>query len=434
MRLSEVKRSGHLGADSESFNSLAADSQATDSRSGDDDDGDGGRIDVSDWSRDAWRDTGWLAPDQRDYLLALHRVDGIGPRRLCAALSCLGTPSRVWHAPEPALGQIPGFTPHVVGALLAARRAIDPGDQAERLTAGGVAATAIADIAYPDRLRHIADPPLLLFHKGPLPDWSRVVAVVGTRHSTEYGETQARRFGRDLAAAGVLVLSGMARGIDTAAHDGALNAGGRTVAVLGCSPDLVYPPQNRHIYDRILTSGMPLVSEYPPGTPPLAWRFPARNRLVAAIAHAVVVVEAPEKSGALITATHASDFGTEVMVVAGPADSPRFAGSHKLLRDGASFVRHAADALADLGWLEAQIDPASGTTGQLALPLAAAAAGAFSPIEVAILRELSGVGDRPDNLASRLGLPVSEVLSALTGLLLKGLVSRQAGSTYLRHS
>lgn len=386
-------------------------------------------LDLSDQDAADWERTGWFASDQRGFLLALHRVEGLGPRRIVRACAALGGPEEVWRATESVLAAIPGLTPRVAAAVAASRPDRPWEAEAERLGEAGVKVTFIPDAAYPARLRQLADPPLVLYHRGSLPDWSRAVAVVGTRRSSPYGETQARRMGRDLAAAGALVLSGMARGIDAAAHAGALDAGGATAAILGCSPEIAYPPENRALAERLLASGGCLLSEFPPPTPPLAWRFPARNRLVARVARAVVVVEAPDRSGACITATLAADFGTEVMVIPGPADSERFAGSHRLLREGATFVRHAADVLADLGWLAPRPGEAEGAPGQLVLPVGRES---LSPTELAIWQALSPLGDRPDGLASRLGLPVAEVTAALTILQVKELVVRQPGPTYHR--
>ncbi len=364
----------------------------------------------------------WQADGEWGHLIALQRVEAVGSVRLRAALAALGSPRAIWRAPEERLAAIPGFGLAAARALAAARRESDPDGELERAWECGMALTALAEPAYPERLRHIFDPPLLLLHQGPVPEWSLAVAVVGTRRSTHYGETQAYRLGRDLASAGVLVISGLARGIDAATHRGALDAGGRTTAFLGGSVDRFWPPENCHLKDRMLAAGMALYSEYPPGMPPRQWRFPARNRLVAAIAHAVVVVEAPARSGAMITATQAADYATDVMAVPGPADSARFAGSHQLLREGARLVRHADDVLADLGW-------GFGRPTQLELPIAAPD---LDETEAAVLQALSGAGDRPDDLAARLALPVSTVLVALSGLQLKDRIARRAGPTFFR--
>ncbi|MBM3267843.1 MAG: DNA-protecting protein DprA [Candidatus Sericytochromatia bacterium] len=364
---------------------------------------------------------GWEAPGQLGHLIALAGLESVGPARARAAVAALGSPRAVLRARPEALASVPGFTPACVALVMRAGRALDDAAEVAAVRDAGLEALTWADPAYPERLRHIYDPPLLLFRQGPVPAWERVVAVVGTRRSSHYGETQAYRLGRDLAAAGVLVVSGLARGIDAAAHRGAMDAGGRTAAFLGGSQTEFWPPENRPLRDRMLAAGMSILSEYPPGTPPRQWRFPARNRLVAAVAHAVVVVEAPGRSGALITAKHAADYATEVMVMPGPADSDRFAGGHGLLRDGARLVRHADDVLADLGW-------AHGSPVQLPLPFRPPAD--LTADEGRVFAALSGAGDRPDELSIRLAMPVSAVMAALCGLQLKECATRRAGPTF----
>ncbi len=274
------------------------------------------------------------------------------------------------------------------------------------------------DANFPPRLREIPGCPVALYHLGPLPRWDRVVAIVGTRRCTAYGRRIAAQLAADLATQGVLVLSGLAWGIDAAAHAGALAADGRTAAILAGSPVTGFPSSNRPLYERMLTGGMAVISEYPPGNEALRWQFPARNRLIAGIAHAVIVVEAPERSGALITAEDAARGATEVMVVPGPADAPSFAGSHALLRDGARLVTSAGDVLADLGW-SAQ----DGTR-----PAATQEAGDLERLYQAIDSE----GTSADQLAERLKASLPEIMRELTILELKGRIVSQPGGIYGR--
>lgn len=206
----------------------------------------------------------------------------------------------------------------------------------EECSGRGIGILTLVDDAYPSRLRNTADAPLLLFYKGALPNWDRqpVIGVVGTRKATPYGNEMAVRFGRQIAHCGALVISGGASGIDSGAMKGALEAGRPTIGVLGCGVDVVYPRENKALFDEILENGC-LLSEYPPGTKALRWHFPARNRIISGISNGLLVVEAPEKSGALITANLALEQGRDVFAVPGNIDVPNCAGSNALLQDRA---------------------------------------------------------------------------------------------------
>lgn len=268
------------------------------------------------------------------------------------------------------------------------------------------------DPSFPEGLLRLSDPPLGLFVRGCLPA-SLCVALVGARRATAYGREVAQYLGRELSAAGVWVASGMARGVDAAAHRGALATGGLTVAVWGSGPDRVYPSENVRLADEIARHGC-LLTEYPPGCPPLAHHFPERNRLIAGLARVIVVVEADERSGALITARHALDEGREVMAVPGSVFSRLSAGPNGLLRAGAAPVLSATDILDVLGV------PAPPTAHEEVEPgglLAALPAGESVSV---------------DRLAALTGATVAEVLDALFRLELSGLVAREADGRYRR--
>jgi DNA processing protein len=247
------------------------------------------------------------------------------------------------------------------------------------------------------------------------------VAIVGARNCSFAGREIASLLGAALARAGACVVSGGARGIDSAAHRGALEAGGASVAVLGCGIDVPYPRQNRRLLERIVASGA-LVSEYPPGLPPEPFRFPARNRIVAALSRAVVVVEGAAGSGSMITADHALDIGREVFAVPGAVTSPLSAVPHGLIRDGATLIRGPDDLLADLG-LEVPADEPGGS-GQ------DASAAGLGRAERQIWEALT-VASPPDVLARSTGLPLPEVVSALVGLEMRNL-TRHVGGRYER--
>lgn len=203
------------------------------------------------------------------------------------------------------------------------------------------------DSVYPCELKYMADPPAVLYCRGKLQLSDVHIAVVGSRRATEYGMSTARKLSRELASNGVTVVSGMARGIDSGAHKGALEAGGRTVAVLGCGIDTVYPSENAELMKNIIKSGA-VLSEYPPGTPPLAFNFPARNRIISGLSRAVTIIEANAKSGSLITADFALDQGKDVFAVPGNINSPNSVGTNMLIKDGAKLITGAEDILNEL--------------------------------------------------------------------------------------
>lgn len=273
------------------------------------------------------------------------------------------------------------------------------------------------DEAFPAALRRIADPPQALHVFGTLAEADRnAVAVVGARRASPYGVAVAEWLGRELARSGVTVVSGLARGIDAAAHRGALEAGGRTIAVLGCGVDVVYPPEHAPLARAIAGAGA-LLSEYPPGTPPLKHQFPRRNRLISGLSLGVVVVEGREDSGALITADCALEQGREVFAIPGPVFSPTSALPHRLLQQGAKLVSSVADILEELHLPAAQPHTAA---VRLEGP------------EALVYAQLSFEPQHIDQLAARCGLAAPEVSRALLGLELGGLVGVLAGQRYVR--
>jgi DNA processing protein len=277
---------------------------------------------------------------------------------------------------------------------------------------------SIDSVTYPDPLKHIASPPPILFIKGTFkPNYlTKAVAIVGSRKATPYGKVMARKLAEDLAQAGITVVSGLARGIDSAAHEGALAKQGYTIGVLGCGIDLVYPPENRALYGQIAESGC-LISEFSPGQPPFGFHFPQRNRIISALSSAVIVVEASLKSGALITVDLALEQGREVFAVPGPCLNKTSEGCHKLIKEGAMLVETANDILETLGWQP--------LTNELALEL--------NPTETKILNQLDWQVKRIDEIALLTGLEISEVASYLVTLEIKGLVRKDITGGYLRN-
>ena len=292
------------------------------------------------------------------------------------------------------------------------RKRFDEAAFRARLAARGIRWIARSEPSFPTALRSIFDPPPGLFLRGDaaveLLD-RPAVAIVGARACSAYGAHVARTFGRELAGAGLVVVSGMARGVDGEVHRGALEAGGATVAVLGCGVDRDYPAAHADLARRIAAEGL-VVSEYPPGVEPAPWRFPARNRIIAGLAQATVVVEARERSGALITADLALEEGREVFAVPGEITSALSAGTNALLRLGATAATSALDVLEGFGLCLSEL-PAPG-------------------LSVGAEAVLGRVRDRPvsaDELARGLGLEAGAVAAALTELELSGLVTEASG-------
>ncbi len=298
--------------------------------------------------------------------LALARIRGLGCASFKKLADFFGDPSRALSASENTLAQVPGLERPAIEGILGFSEWGEVAKEIERSAQAGATIVPYAGAGYPARLKTIADPPPFLYVKGELRDEDeRAIAVVGSRSASEYGLRVTRDLCRGLAALGFTIVSGMARGIDAAAHEAALEAGGRTVAVLGSGIDVIYPPEHEQLYQRISRQGA-VVSELPVGTPPLSFNFPARNRLISGMAVGVVVVEATEKSGSLITAGLALEQGREVFAVPGEAGASRSRGTHQLIRQGAKLVERVEDILEEVAPQLA----GRAATPQASLPLA----------------------------------------------------------------
>lgn len=307
----------------------------------------------------------------------------------------------------------------------------DPVEVSRRVAAAGARLVAVEDPEYPLSLLDLFDPPAGLFVRGrPLePDAVRV-SIVGARNCSPSGREMAVELGRAASAAGVEVVSGAARGVDAASHEGALLGGGRTVAVLGSGIDVAYPPRNQTLVERVAAVGT-VVSEYPPGTPAEPFRFPARNRIVAALGLGVVVVEGAEGSGSMITADHALEIGREVFAVPGPVTSPLAAVPLALIREGATLIRGPGDLLADLGVTGPEPGTDRGLPGAGPQEPEPAPGGSSPSGDVRRVWQGLASSIAPDLLARSVGLPLPTVLRALLDLELRGLV-RQVGGRWER--
>ena len=335
----------------------------------------------------------------------------------------------VWTALETWLHAIEGVPASAIVAVLAARDTVER-DVEHALTHAAkhrASLVTLCDDDYPKQLTTIYDPPAALYVRGAFAPADEIaVAMVGSRYPSAYGIETAERFGRELAERGVTVVSGMARGIDGAAHRGALAGGGRTIAVLGSGLARLYPPEHRELADRIAELGA-VISEFPLDTRPDKLHFPQRNRLISGLSLGVLVVEAAEKSGALITARYAGEQGREVLAVPGKISSPTSAGAHALLRDGATLVTSVDDILEALRL--APLAPPQRTQ-----PSSHCVILALTPQEQSLLSHLSDEPLYVDDLATASGLLPAALSSILVNLELKRQVRQWPGQRYTVHS
>ena len=352
--------------------------------------------------------------DNLRYWLGFNCVRGIGPVRLRALLDVFGDVQTAWEAPAEALRAV-RLDARSLRNLLQVRKEVNLDHLLRKVTESGAQVLTWESSDYPAILKEIPDPPPLLFVKGHLcPEDEWAIAMVGTRKATTYGREVARRLARDLAQNGVTVVSGLARGVDGIAHRAALEAGGRTLAVLGSGVDVIYPPEHRQLASQIAENGA-VISDYPLGTKPEACNFPARNRIISGLSLGVLVVEAGVRSGALITAGFAADQGRDVFAVPGNILSPASTGCNQLLRDGAAVITEARDVLDAL-----HLDRLPEQQVMRALLPA-------NEIEAAILEHLTAEPQHIDSLSRETQLPVAVVSSNLAIMELKGMV-RQVGA------
>jgi DNA processing protein len=360
-------------------------------------------------------------------LLALHLVPGIGARLTAALLERFGSPEAVCNAPVEQLAEVPQLGHALAGKV---RQALDNSDVAaeiERMRKHGVSLLRRGEPPYPPTLATIAAPPMLLYMRGTLQSGDReAVAIVGSRHCTNYGRKIAERLAGDLARAGYTVVSGLARGIDAAAHRGALQAGGRTLAVLAGGLAKIYPPEHTALAEEVQARGA-LLTESAMLMEPMACMFPQRNRIISGLVRAVVVVEAAQKSGALITASHAGDQGREVFAIPGPVDSLASAGTLELLRKGAKLARHAGDIIEDLQG----IAPLFSATSEQDLMQPRQPPPDLDPLQRKIW-DLLDQKQYVDDIARALGLPVPELMRTLMLLEMKRAIKRLPGNQYER--
>lgn len=354
------------------------------------------------------------------YWLAFNYVNGIGPAKVQALLGAFGDLERAWHAGESQLRDI-GFDARAIDSLREARQKLDLDAYAAKVAASGAQALTWESADYPALLRQIPAAPPVLFVRGafaPVDDWA--VAVVGTRRLSAYGRLVTHDLATALARNGITIVSGLARGIDGVAHRAALEADGRTIAVMGCGIDRVYPPEHRDLAHAIVDGHGALVTDFPLGTEPSSINFPARNRLISGLSLGVLVIEAGERSGALITARFALEQDRDVFAVPGNINSPVSAGTNRLIQQGAKLVTRIEDILEELNLRMVTEQQAA----QAVLP--------DSAEEAALLSQLSSQPLHVDELGRLTGMPSYLVSSTLTLMELKGMVQQVGAMNYVR--
>ncbi len=361
----------------------------------------------------------------QEALVALNMLPKIGPIRVRRLLEAFGDPASILGAPKDRLMRVDGIGGETAKILHAWQDHADPASEIREATERGISIVTQNDEGYPAPLRETYDPPLLLYVWGNLEPRDRhAISIVGSRRATHYGTQTTKKLSYQIAQAGFTVISGLARGIDTAAHEAAVAANGRTIAVLGSGLGKLFPPENLALAEKIASGFGAVVSEFPLHTPPDKQTFPMRNRIVAAWARAVLVIECPAWSGSLITANLASEYGKPIFAVPGPIDKPTSAGCNQLIRDGATLVADASHILDDLGALPfaRQATPAEPAADIPELP----------EEEAAVFAAVTADEAPVDRIIERSGLPAHVVTATLMKLEMRRLVRAFPGFRYAR--
>jgi DNA processing protein len=367
--------------------------------------------------------------DSREALVALNMVENVGPVRARRLLEHFGDAPEILAASKSELLRVRNIGEETAEAIANWEKSIDLAGELKRISEFGCHVLIQSDENYPESLRQIYDPPFVLYLKGALTAKDKnAVAMVGSRQTTHYGVETARKLAYQLAYVGVTVVSGGARGIDTAAHQGALSAKGRTVAVLGTGINLIFPSENAELFERIAESGA-IITQFPFNRPADKQSFPIRNRIVAGMTLGTVVVEADLHSGALITSNFATEYGRQVFAVPGRIDSPRSKGCHDLIKKGAKLCESAEDILSEFEYLfpASNRPPSPGESGVLpALEL--------SENEKLVYDALSNEESSIDEVIRKSGLPSSAVSVGLLSLEMKRVVKQLPGKLFVRNN
>jgi DNA processing protein len=367
--------------------------------------------------------------DSREALVAMNMIDGLGPIRVRQLLEHFGEAPAALKANSSQLERVQGISSALAATIADWEKNVDLAGEMKRIEQFGCNVVIGTDEVYPPHLKQIYDPPIVLYVKGQLSTKDKnAVAIVGSRLTTSYGMEVARKFGHQLASVGVTVVSGGARGIDTAAHQGAMAAKGRTIAVLGTGINLVFPAENVELFQRIAETGA-VITQFPFNRPADKTTFPIRNRIVAGMTLGTVVVEANLTSGALITANMAIDNGRQVFAVPGRIDSPRSKGCHELIKKGAKLCEGAEDILSEFEYLFPGTNRPSAMHDASALP-----ALTLSASEQTVYDQLEKDGKHMDEIIRGSSLAPSAVSVALLGLEMKRLIKQLPGRLFVRNN
>ncbi len=362
------------------------------------------------------------------YLLALHSIDGLGPIRLKAVLDYFKDPKLAWEAKGGDIREI-GVPQPTVDLLLEVRKKLDPEQYLESIQKLGISWMTIFDEDYPKLLSQIYDPPIILYYKGAiLPSDEKSIAVVGTRKITGYGRTVTEQFTKGLVNSGLTIVSGLARGVDSVAHKTAVEAGGRTIAVLGGGLSKIFPPENEGLAEKIVSAFGAVISEFPPDYPSMPGNFPSRNRIISGLSLAVLVTEAAQDSGSLITARLALEQGRDVFAIPGPITSDLSIGPIDLIREGARPVTESKEILDELG-----IGQMSNIKSQTCLPSGKMSNDLnFSDDEKKVLEILENENMHIDEIGRRLTLNAAKISATLLKMEIAHLVQNLGGGNYCR--
>lgn len=363
--------------------------------------------------------------ESKRYWIALTLIPNLSPRKFQILLENFSSPQEIWEAPLARLKEIPGFA-ESAETFCAHREQINLEQALEQIAQLGLKAITLADPQYPEPLRTLSDPPPVLYLRGEYLERDKLaMALVGTRRANSYGRRVAQQFAQDLGKLGFTIVSGLALGIDTAAHKGALKANARTIAVIGSGFANLYPKDNQKLLEEITQSGCAM-TEFAPNVSPAQWTFPQRNRIISGLSRGVLVVEAPIDSGALITAQRALDQGREVFVVPGPITSEGHRGCHKLIKNGAKLVESIDDILEEFRDLQALVQ------ARRERPAPPPPKPVLAPLEDKIFSALDFEPVHFDEIVAKTGLSVGEVSQGLLTLALQQLVQETEGKRYLR--
>lgn len=362
-----------------------------------------------------------VVSDETKTMLRLSMLPGVGPRILTGLLDRFGSAEKTLQAADAQLASVHGVGPKLVHVIRTASHHIDVDAIIQWCAEQDVTVVSSEDEDYPQPLFDLPDAPPILFVSGNLVATDELaVAIVGTRHATTYGLKQAERFGYAMARAGITVISGMARGIDSAAHEGALDGGGRTIAVLGSGLGEIYPSEHKGLAKTIAAAGA-VISEYPPHAKPHAGMFPQRNRLIAGMSLATLVIEAPDRSGALITARLACELNREVLALPGPVTSRMSRGCNQLIRDGAKLVQTIEDVLEGIGPMCNPIDAGDGQSIRSGADLL------LNELERAVLEAVGESSTPIDEVIVKTELPAHRVMATISVLEMRSLIRRLSG-------